>query len=130
MQRKSSRSRGFTLIELLVVVAIIALLISILLPSLRDAREQAKVAKCLANYRQVTATSVQYFLDFNDDYPFWDGISTHNVCSWTYGGKTCSDYWSTYAAAQFYYTSEVRPFNTYLMGGKLEPDQYDGPIRG
>lgn len=54
------RHRAFTLIELLVVVAIIALLLSILLPSLSGAREQGKRAVCLSNLGSIGKALWQY----------------------------------------------------------------------
>jgi prepilin-type N-terminal cleavage/methylation domain-containing protein len=59
-QLSSDARRGFTLIELLVVVAIIALLISILLPSLNGARDNAKTAVCKSNQHQITIANSMY----------------------------------------------------------------------
>jgi prepilin-type N-terminal cleavage/methylation domain-containing protein len=63
---------GFTLIELLVVVAIIALLISILLPSLAKARGQARTSLCASRVSQLTKGMLMYADDFGETPPFID----------------------------------------------------------
>ncbi len=65
------RVRGFTLIELLVVVAIIGLLLSILMPSLRRARDQAKQVKCQASLRQIGVAFEAYASNHRSWYPSW-----------------------------------------------------------
>ncbi|MFO0839183.1 MAG: type II secretion system protein [Phycisphaerae bacterium] len=112
------KRRGFTLIELLVVVAIIALLISILLPSLSAAREQAKVAKCTANLKSIMTASYAYFGDQKDTFPFFaksGGGPINNVSSWTYAGKAVSPYWSA-SNPQIYFLANEKPLNPYLIG--------------
>jgi len=61
------RRRGFTLIELLVVIGGIATLAAVLLPAVAKAREKARSAQCVDNFRQ-WGLAYRMYADDNDDF--------------------------------------------------------------
>lgn len=143
---------GFTLIEVLVVVAIIALLISILMPSLSQAREQAKTVRCLANLNQLGKGSNAYLGDNKDRFawgpvynrqgqPLNDASGAPLTRTWYYGGNRGQD--SAELGTGGYYQKNSthdwspaeRPMNRYVyQGGKLSktdqrPLRKEGELR-
>lgn len=78
-----SSEKGFTLIELLVVVAIIAVLVALLLPSLSQAREMGKSIACASNLRQV-GISIIYYADENRDYMPLQAWNDMAPAGWTF----------------------------------------------
>ncbi len=81
-----NKRKGFTLIELLVVVAIIAVLMAILLPSLANAREQAKSVVCATNIRQISLGHTIYADMYNGT---WPGGANGNIGDWTTNTYCC-----------------------------------------
>ncbi|MBP7936152.1 MAG: type II secretion system protein [Phycisphaerae bacterium] len=79
---KTTALAGFTLIEVLVVVAIIALLIAVLIPSLSRARDQTKQVTCASNMHQHLNACIMYGQDYRGNLPRNATQYANNGASW------------------------------------------------
>jgi prepilin-type N-terminal cleavage/methylation domain-containing protein/prepilin-type processing-associated H-X9-DG protein len=97
--RPRAARAGFTLVELLVVIGIIALLISVLLPTLSRARDHANQIKCMADLRQIGTALVMYVGDHRGTLPYGFVANGESIPGSTpYAGET-SD-WTTLLLSQ------------------------------
>jgi prepilin-type N-terminal cleavage/methylation domain-containing protein len=114
-----SKRKAFTLIELLVVVAIIALLISILLPSLSRAREITKRAVCASNIRGIGQGMKVYSNDNYDSYPcspFQEATSTSaNATSITFLRQMGINMTVQYGSAGYTTSTAAHPSRSMFM---------------
>src|SRR5438093_7039082 len=118
------RQRGFSLVELLVVIGIIAVLIGILLPTLRKARESANRTVCLSNMRELANCFRVYAANYKDYCPigFMDQKPFNWFVFWNNGGSQLPR-WSSWGLLwdsgilknpkAFYCPSETRSRYTY-----------------
>ena len=94
--------RGFTLIEILVVVAIMALLLSILLPSLSNARAISKATVCGTQLNEIFSASLMYSQANDDRLPYfgwWDRAYTGREWWITQIGKNLGNHFDMYKCA-------------------------------
>ena len=127
------RSSGFTLIELLVVVAIIALLISVLLPSLKQAREQARLTKCLANLSSLGKAALAYINNENERFCY--GYVRYSAAGRLVRAQPATNYFGGNRGEgesphfEFYkpggslaFPARQRPLNRYVLPTRLGAD--------
>lgn len=122
------KSDSFTLIELLIVVAIIAILASLLLPALKNAKDQAKSSACINNLRQMATAFILYRGDNDEWIPplgMYDPTLNPNVQrinEWPYR-------LNTYMKISTNVLETHQPKNQFVCPGGPSSDLYQGTKR-
>ena len=108
----SPTKRGFTLVELLVVIGIIALLVSILLPALGKARQQASLVACASNMRQIASWGLMYASEHRGVLP------THGSSGTSQSYYDAPDSGLPWAGNNAWYQKAGEPYNLWKSGAR------------
>lgn len=137
-RKEQDMKRSFTLIELLVVIAIIALLMGILIPTVRSARDRARLMVCASNQRQLVFGLSTYAADNDSRLPLShvERRGSSFLFTWAnhinYHSNQPVDSWNNGGAVHYYlgkYLPEVEVFMCPL-GPPVDEKKYQALYAG
>ena len=109
--------RGFTLVEMLVVIAVMAVLMSLLLPGLKAARENARRVQCSVNAKQLMLSSILYSGDYKGTVPYGFYFDVGADAQYSFYGVVRREMYVNYGANRptLWWCPDARPRNNPTM---------------